>query len=92
MKFALVIIDMQRFFGNMSTAPLANIRKLHAFFIAWRDLVILTQHWHTEDLRPPLKNQLVKKLGPENVLKTGSREWELIPDIWKMAKVGVSAE
>ena len=87
MKTALLVIDMQKFFGKMVERPLENIRTLNSFFDKSFRPVIFTQHGHTEDeLIPPIKNQLVRKVGPDNVLMVGSKGWELIPDIWKMSK------
>jgi len=90
MRTALVVIDMQNAFAiptNIMKEPLPNIKKLHAFFDRRGWPVVFTQHGHTdEDLTPPFKNQLVRKLGPDNVLKTGSKDWELIPEIWKITK------
>ena len=87
MDTALLVIDMQKFFGEMVERPLKNIQTLNSFFYKSSRPVVFTQHGHTEDeLIPPIKNQLVRKVGPDNVLMVGSEGWELIPDIWKMAK------
>jgi nicotinamidase-related amidase len=87
MKTALLIIDMQKFFGEMVQRPLSHIQTLNSFFNESSRLVVFTQHGHTEDeLIPPIKNQLVRKVGPDNVLMVGSKDWELVPDIWKMAR------
>ena len=90
MKTALVIVDMQNAFTkprDIMEKPLPYIKKLHTFFDRQGWLIIFTQHGHTiEDLSPPIRNQLVRKLGPDNVLKSGSHDWELIPEMWKLAK------
>src|ERR1700761_7601076 len=86
MKTALIVIDMQKFFSEMVERPLPQIRMLNAFFrdAAWP--VIFTQHGHTEEeLIPPIKNQLIRKVGPDNVLMVGSKEWELVAEVWKIA-------
>lgn len=87
MKTALLVIDMQKFFGSMMDEPLPKIQMLNDYFNRSSRPVIFTQHGHTkEELIPPIKNQLIRKVGPENALMIGSKDWELIPEIWKMAK------
>ena len=87
MKTALLIIDMQNFFSKIVDKPLSNIKTLHKFFEESSRPVLFTQHGHTEDeLVPPIKNQLIRLVGPDNVIMVNTAEWELIPDIWKMAK------
>lgn len=87
MKTALLVIDMQKFFGDMVERPLKQIGALNEFFNKSSRLVVFTQHGHTKDeLAPPIKNQLVRKVGPDNVLVVGSEGWEFIPEVWKMAK------
>lgn len=87
MATALLIIDMQNFFGEMVDPPLANIKMLNKFFDEARWPVVYTQHGHTkEELVPPINNQLIRKVGVENALMYGSKGWELIPEIWKIAK------
>ena len=87
MKTALVIIDMQNFFSRIVDKPLANIKTLHEFFEQTSEPIIFTQHGHTEDeLVPPIKNQLIRLVGADNVIMVNTPDWELIPDIWKMAK------
>lgn len=87
MKTALLVIDMQKFFGEMVDPPLENIKMLDKCFNQSSRPVIFTQHGHTDDeLVPPIKNQLVRKVGSDNVLMTGSEGWELIPEIWKISK------
>ena len=87
MKTALLVIDMQKFFGDMVNEPLKRIKQLSDFFNTSSRPKVFTQHGHTEDeLVPPIKNQLVRKVGPDNVLMVGSEDWELLPQIWKMAK------
>ena len=72
---------------DIMKAPLPHITKLHAFFDSQGWPIIFTQHGHTvEDLTPPIKNQLVRKLGGDNVIKSGSHDWQLIPEVWKLAK------
>lgn len=87
MKTALIIIDMQNFFGAMMDAPLPNIKRLHARFAQHSWPIILTQHGHTPaELEPPIKNQLVRKMQSEGgVLMINIPDWELIPEIWKLA-------
>ena len=87
MKTALLVIDMQRFFGEMVDPPLPHVKMLTEFFDQSSRPVILTQHGHTKDeLVPPIKSQLIRKVGPENALVVRTKGWELVPDIWKMAK------
>jgi len=84
---AFVLIRRQRFFRNTAAASRPNSKTLHAIFTSQNDLVMSTQHGHTyEDLTSLIKNRLVRKLGPENFLKSGSREWGIIPSIWNTAK------
>ena len=87
MKTALLVVDMQKFFGEMVDRPLPKIKALNEFFNQSSRTVVLTQHGHTrEEIIPPIKNQLVRKFGPDNVLMVGSEGWELIPEIWKISK------
>lgn len=89
-KIALLIIDMQNIFAEMTTTALPNIQKLHTFFEASSHPIIFTQHGHTrEELTPPYKNQLVLRWGPDGSIAKGSKEWELIPDIQNL--VGTSS-
>lgn len=84
---ALIVVDMQRYFGSMMDAPLPYIRQLYELFERNSWPILFTQHGHEpEEFIPPIKNQLIRKVGPENSLKVGTRDWELIPEIWKMAK------
>lgn len=87
MKTALLVIDMQKYFGEMIEPPLPQIKLLDDFFRKTNRSVIFTQHGHTPDeLIPPIKNQLIRKVGPENALMVNTKGWELVPDIWKMAR------
>ena len=87
MKTALIVVDMQNFFDDMVGPPLPNITMLNTFFNHSRRDVIFTQHGHTkQELIPPIKSQLVRKVGVDNALVIRTRDWELIPDVWKMAK------
>ena len=87
MKTALLVIDGQKFFRSMILQPLPNIKILNNFFNKTNREVVFTQHGHTkEELIPPIKNQLILHEGVDNVLMVNTEPWELVPDIWKMAK------
>ena len=87
MKTALLVIDVQKYFGEMVEPPLPQIKLLNDFFHNTGRPVIFTQHGHTPDeLIPPIKNQLIRKVGPENALMVNTESWELVPDIWKMTR------
>lgn len=87
MKTALLIIDMQEVFKAIVGPPLPNIQVLSTFFSNSSRPVILTQHGHTEDeLIPPITNQLIRMEGPGNVIMKGTKDWELIPEVWKLSK------
>ena len=87
MRTALLVIGMQKFFGEMVEPPLKHIQRLAHFCESWAMPVIFTQHGHTpEELIPPIKDQLIRKVGPEYIIMAGSKEWDLIPEIWKLAK------
>lgn len=87
MKTALLIIDMQKYFSEIVDKPMPEIRRLNDYFREKSNPVIFTQHGHVpEELIPPIKNQLVRKVGPENAIVVNTKEWELIPEIWKMAQ------
>jgi len=82
MTTALLIIDMQRYFVDMTTTALPNIQRLSSHFLHKSHPQIFTQHGHTrEELTPPFTNQLVKKWGPGGSIARGSRDWELLPQI-----------
>ncbi|KAL8961746.1 MAG: hypothetical protein Q9193_001744 [Seirophora villosa] len=87
MKTVLLVVDMQVVFTSMTHECLPNILKLDAHFKAHSLPRFFTQHGHTkEELTPPLKNQLVKRWGPDGSIAKGSHDWELMPDIAKAAK------
>lgn len=82
MATALLVIDMQNFFLEMTPEIIPNILTLMSHFRSHSLPVVVTQHGHSkEELTPPFKNQLVRRWGPEGSIATGSRDWELIPDI-----------
>lgn len=87
MATALLVIDMQHVFLDMTTTALPNILKLIDYFKAQSLSVLFTQHGHTkEELTPPYKNQLVRKWGPSGSIAIGSKDWELLPEVTE--KVG----
>lgn len=88
MSTALLVIDMQHFFAEMTTTALPNILKLASHFRSQKLPIILTQHGHSkEELKgPPFKNQLVAKWGPSGSIATGSEDWKLMPDIASIAE------
>ncbi|KAL8681432.1 MAG: hypothetical protein Q9186_002437 [Xanthomendoza sp. 1 TL-2023] len=86
MKTALLIVDMQVIFTSMTSRCLPNVLTLSAHFQHHSLPRIFTQHGHTkEELTPPYKNQLVKKWGPSGSIAKDSPDWELMPDITKIA-------
>ncbi|KAL2041584.1 hypothetical protein N7G274_005966 [Stereocaulon virgatum] len=87
MATALLVIDMQHVFLNMTSTALPNILKLIDHFAAKSLPILFTQHGHSkEELTPPYKNQLVRKWGPNGSIHTGSKDWELIPEVAIKAK------
>lgn len=87
MATVLLVVDMQHVFLDMTTTALPNILKLCNHFQASHLPLIFTQHGHSkQDLTPPYKNQLVRKWGPNGSIATGSKDWELIPEIEKITK------
>ncbi|KAL8678446.1 MAG: hypothetical protein Q9224_007114, partial [Gallowayella concinna] len=86
MSTALLIVDMQVIFTSMTSHCLSNILTLSTHFQHHSLPRIFTQHGHTkEELTPPYKNQLVKKWGPSGSIAKDSPDWELMPDIIKIA-------
>ncbi|MCJ1368953.1 hypothetical protein MMC20_000160 [Loxospora ochrophaea] len=82
MSKALLVIDMQNGFREMTNEALPNIIKLISEFRSRSLPCIFIQHGYTtEELTPPYKNQLVRKWGPEESVVIGSHEWKLIPEI-----------
>ena len=82
MATALLIVDMQHVFLEMTSTALPNVLKLIDHFKAKAMPCIFTQHGHTkEELTPPYKNQLVRKWGPNGSIAIGSRDWEMIPEV-----------
>lgn len=82
MVTALLVVDMQHVFLNMTTTALPNVLKLIDHFKALSLPIIFTQHGHTkEELTPPYKNQLVRKWGPNGSIAIGTKDWELLPEI-----------
>jgi nicotinamidase-related amidase len=82
LKTALLIIDMQNTFLSMTSTALPHIIRLASFFRTLHLPIICTQHGHSAaELTPPLTNQLVRKWGVSGSIATGSKGWELIPEI-----------
>jgi nicotinamidase-related amidase len=89
MKTALLVIDMQQYFSGMAEKATPNIKALQRYFSESSRPIIYTQHGHPkEDFRPPLRNQLVRKWGPEGSIHRDSADWELIP--WVKESIGES--
>lgn len=90
-RTALLVIDCQSFFHPMlisSTHPvIPNILRLCAHF-RFLDLPrIFTQHGHTtSELKPPYRNQLVAKWGPNGSIHVGSKKWALIDELKEEAE------
>ncbi|KAL8726886.1 MAG: hypothetical protein Q9166_006438 [cf. Caloplaca sp. 2 TL-2023] len=85
-KTALLIVDMQTVFTSMTHTCLPNILRLSTHFKSHSLPRIFTQHGHTKDeLTPDSKNQLVRKWGPSGSIARDSPDWELMPDIAKLA-------
>ncbi|KAL9132664.1 MAG: hypothetical protein Q9175_006158 [Cornicularia normoerica] len=87
MATVLLVVDMQHIFLDMTITALPNILKLCSHFQASSLPLIFVQHGHSKEaLTPPYKNQLVRKWGPNGSIATGSKDWELIPEISKIAQ------
>ena len=87
MATALLIVDMQYVFLDMTSTALPNVLQLIDHFKAKAMPCIFTQHGHTkEELTPPYKNQLVRKWGPNGSIAIGSRDWEMIPEVARKAE------
>ncbi|KAK3079994.1 hypothetical protein LTS18_003423, partial [Coniosporium uncinatum] len=86
-RTALLIIDMQSFFEPMTSPPmLTNLTKLSTHFRSKGSLQIFTRHGHSQDeLSGTTKNQLVRKWGAAGSIAYGSPDWELMPQIQKLA-------
>lgn len=86
MTTALLVIDMQHIFLDMTTTALPNILTLCRHFHTTNRPLILTQHGHSpSELTPPFKNQLVRKWGPAGSIATGTPDWSFIPAIARIA-------
>jgi len=86
-KTALLIIDMQNFFAEMTSNCLANILRLSEHFRQSGMDQIFTQHGHSKDeLSGKVKNQLVRKWGADGSIAIGSSDWKLMPEIEKAWK------
>ena len=71
----------------MTTACLPHIKTLISHFQTRALPTIFFQHGHSKaELTPPYKNQLVRKWKPSGSVATGSKDWELIPDIAEAAR------
>lgn len=82
MRTALLVVDMQHVFRDMTMSAMPNITKLISYFQDQNLPRIFTQHGHSkEELTPPYKNQLVRKWGPDGSIHTSSKDWELQPEI-----------
>ncbi|KAF2098003.1 Isochorismatase hydrolase [Rhizodiscina lignyota] len=83
MTTALIIVDMQRLFLDMTDTALPNILKLASHFKSRNLPIFLTQHGHAKrDLKDPnYKNQLVEKMGRDECLVMGTKNWEFLPEI-----------
>ena len=81
-KTALLIIDMQNFFAEMTNTCIPNILILSEHFRKSGMLQIVTQHGHSEDeLSGKVKNQLVRKWGSGGSIARDSDDWQLMPEI-----------
>lgn len=81
---ALLVVDMQEVFREMTHIALPNVLTLCEHFDAHQQLLIMTQHGHTDaELTPPYKNQLVRKWRPEGSIAVGSAGWRLMFEIKK---------
>jgi nicotinamidase-related amidase len=88
-KTALLVIDMQMHFLDMTTTALPNVLTLSSFFRKHSLPQIFTQHGHSKaELTPPFKNQLVRKWGVDGSIHLGSEPWKLIPEIEKAWEAG----
>lgn len=91
MTTALLLLDLQNFFGTMlpyQKPCVNNIHQLIDHFRARGLPIILTQHGHEEEAfrktageRPPHTNQLIRKWGTAGLAVRDSKDWELIPSI-----------
>ncbi|TPX07351.1 uncharacterized protein E0L32_002179 [Thyridium curvatum] len=89
MKTALLVVDMQNFFGPMVVDSLPNVVTLIKHFRSLDLPVIFTQHGHKkEELVADSKSQLVRKWGIDNSVHYGSKAWELLPEIDALFKQG----
>ena len=89
MTAALLVVDMQNVFSSMTTKSLPNVLDLVSHFRSHSLPVFFTQHGHSKgELTPPYTNQLVRKLGPDESVATGSSDWELQPKIKEICKDG----
>ena len=87
MATVLLIVDMQHAFLQMTSTSLPNVLKLTDHFQASSMSCIFIQHGHSkEELTPPYKNQLLRKWGPNDSIATGSKGWELIPEVARRAE------
>ncbi|CAD6580204.1 MAG: hypothetical protein ASARMPRED_009388 [Alectoria sarmentosa] len=87
MTTALLVVDMQHVFLDMTATALPHILNLCALFQSASRPLIFTQHGHSpEQLTPPYRNRLVRKWGPKGSIATGSKDWELLPQIERIAK------
>ncbi|CAF9941594.1 hypothetical protein IMSHALPRED_002798 [Imshaugia aleurites] len=87
MATVLLVVDMQHVFLSMTRTALPNILKLCAHFKTAALPLLFTQHGHSKEaLTPPYRNQLVRKWGPDGSIATGSRDWQLIPEIRQIAR------
>lgn len=87
MATALLVVDMQHVFLSMTSTALPNILRLASPFKSNSMPLIFTQHGHSKsELTPPYKSQLVRKWGPHGSIATGSKDWELIPEIANAAR------
>ncbi len=87
MATALLVVDMQNNFLPMTATYLPNIETLISHFQSRSLPTIFTQHGHSKaELTPPFKNQLVRKWGPTGSIATGSKAWDLIPDVAKFTE------
>ena len=87
MTTALLVIDMQHLFVDMTAIALPNILTLISHFKSHSLPILFTQHGHSKaELTPPYKNQIVRKWGPTNSIATGSKDWEFLPEIGQETK------
>ena len=86
-KTALLIVDVQNVFHPMVTAAIPRSKNsTTSYSESLAQCCSPNTAIQKKNSRHPIKNQLVRRWGPDGSIHKGNKDWELIPSIKKLVK------